>query len=259
MEIIFVDDGSEDQTLAVIKDCISKIAIRARVFHQEWKGVGSARNVIVNNSNGKYILWLDTDQALSKDYVQTHIKFMEEHTDTGICFGLLSLPSQNTATPLYLDLVKTKINRESKSILEWIGTGSATYRVKAIKQVKGFNEKLIGAAEDVDVNIRMLKSGWSIRLAGGSVYETHNNMSSWIEYWKRYFVQGTHFYKIYNKRIVPMSLFKASPIIGFLAGLLDMNIAYKLLYKKIVFMLPISYFIRQSAWYLGFTRRTAAS
>lgn len=56
MEIILVDDSSTDKTLAVIENQIRKMKVMTKVIRQEWKrGLGVARNTVVNNLTGKYI------------------------------------------------------------------------------------------------------------------------------------------------------------------------------------------------------------
>ena len=50
MEIIVVDDGSEDKTLSVVSDILSKSDLSVEVFHSEWMGLGPARNTVVDNA-----------------------------------------------------------------------------------------------------------------------------------------------------------------------------------------------------------------
>jgi len=50
MEVIFVDDGSTDDTLSIINDYALKMDMKVKVFHHKWKGLGYSRNVIVNNA-----------------------------------------------------------------------------------------------------------------------------------------------------------------------------------------------------------------
>ena len=60
-EIIVVDDGSSDQTLAVARQFQSK---RVRVVSQENQGAAAARNRCFSLSQGEYIQWLDADDLL---------------------------------------------------------------------------------------------------------------------------------------------------------------------------------------------------
>jgi|GEM_PF-108175 len=65
-EIIVVDDGSTDQTLAIARqfgsDCV-------RVVSQENQGAAAARNNALSLSRGDYIQWLDADDLLASDKI----------------------------------------------------------------------------------------------------------------------------------------------------------------------------------------------
>ena len=66
VEIIIVDDGSNDDTLKIAQSYAENDS-RVRVFHQENSGVSSARNKGIRESNGEYIIFLDSDDWL-EDY-----------------------------------------------------------------------------------------------------------------------------------------------------------------------------------------------
>ena len=65
-EIIVVDDGSRDQTLAVARHFESK---RVRVVRQENQGAAAARNNCFALCQGDYIQWLDADDLLGPDKI----------------------------------------------------------------------------------------------------------------------------------------------------------------------------------------------
>lgn len=59
IEIIAVDDGSTDDSLEIIKRCKN-----IKVYHQENKGVGAARNFGIEKAKGKYIWFVDSDDEI---------------------------------------------------------------------------------------------------------------------------------------------------------------------------------------------------
>ena len=69
-EIVVVDDGSTDQTLAVARQFD---ADGVRVFTQENQGAAAARNKAFSLCNGEFIQWLDADDLLAFDKIAHQI------------------------------------------------------------------------------------------------------------------------------------------------------------------------------------------
>lgn len=99
--VVFVDDGSDDSTLSIIKDRIPRMDMETFVFHTDWKGVGSARNTVLANAEGEYVLWVDGDMSLSRNFLRKLVDFMEEHQKAGIAKGRQALePGRNMLATL---------------------------------------------------------------------------------------------------------------------------------------------------------------
>ncbi len=108
-EVIAVDDGSTDNSLAILKRYESDII---KVIHTENKGVCHARNVGLDNSIGEYITFVDVDDELRNDALETLLFLIKKH-DADIAAG----------SKLYLDDTgKIKCQRTDKTEEEiWIG------------------------------------------------------------------------------------------------------------------------------------------
>ena len=68
-ELILVDDGSIDKSLKILKD-YEKKDCRIKVIHQENKGPGIARNTGIKQALGEYIVFIDSDDVITKDYFE---------------------------------------------------------------------------------------------------------------------------------------------------------------------------------------------
>lgn len=66
-EVIVVDDGSRDDTVAVARRYASR---EVCVFEQENQGASSARNKAFSLCQGGFIQWLDADDLLSPDKIE---------------------------------------------------------------------------------------------------------------------------------------------------------------------------------------------
>lgn len=80
LEILLVDDGSTDSSPAIC-DKYAKDHSFFKVFHIKNNGVSSARNFGIDNSHGKYIMFIDSDDYISKDSIQNLYSFFEKHSD----------------------------------------------------------------------------------------------------------------------------------------------------------------------------------
>lgn len=78
-EIVLVDDGSTDNTLAVLQQYAQKDDRIRVVPLPKNKGVSNARNVAQNSARGKYIVVLDSDDLLFPRHLEKMVRAMEEN------------------------------------------------------------------------------------------------------------------------------------------------------------------------------------
>lgn len=254
IKIVFVDDGSEDNTLAIIQKYVSKLDIAANIFHTNWRGLGPARNIVVDNATGEFIIWVDGDMMVPKDHVRKQVEFMRKNPEVGIAkarYGLLSdqnLVSVLDNAPFMVD------DSRSEEILDpkLPGTGGAIYRVEAIRQVGGFDHHLKGVGEDQDAAYRVRSAGWVLERSNTFFYE--KKQDSWASVFRRYFWYGYGNYLLYRKNKRIFKIYKLIPPASFLAGLLYSFPSYRLIQRKAVFLLPLYSVFKSVAWCYGFIK-----
>lgn len=66
-EVIIVDDGSEDNSAEVAQKVADESAGKIRFIHQENQGPGAARNTGIREACGDYCLFLDADDRLTSN------------------------------------------------------------------------------------------------------------------------------------------------------------------------------------------------
>jgi len=255
-ETIFVDDGSEDRTLSIIESHVPRIDVKLKVFHHEWKGLGHSRNLVVNNANGEYIIWVDGDMSLPRDFVKKQVEFMDRNPDVGIAKGRYGI-HHTTSLVAYLQNIEAVVeflNCGQKALSKPLGTGGSIYRVEAIRKVGGFNENIKGVGEDMDAEYRIKKAGWLLQTTTAEFYEKRRN--NWKDLWNEYFWHGSGGRIIFNKVSPYSMLYKMFPPIIILIVISRSCNAYKLTHKKIVFLLPIHWIFKRIAWCLGFAMST---
>jgi glycosyltransferase involved in cell wall biosynthesis len=257
MELIIVDGHSNDKTLPIIKDSLNNTDMKSRIFYEN-KGLGYARQIVVDNAEGTYIVWVDGDMVISKNHVRKQIEFMKRHSEVGIAKGkqalepgknlLATLETYSRAAGRMVDYASEKAKSKS------MGTSGCIYRVKAIRQVGGFDKNITGYGEDFDAEYRIRKAGWLLCTTDVKYHDYERNRILWKDLWRRYLKRGYDFQQIWHKKEKVINLYKMLPPAAFLAGLFNSFKIYSLTNRKIAFLLPIQHALKNTAWCIGFVQ-----
>lgn len=84
IEIIIVDDGSEDDTSKICAEYTNRYS-NIKYISQENAGVSIARNTGIYASSGRYITFLDADDELMPDFVSFSLNLMRETGSDVVC------------------------------------------------------------------------------------------------------------------------------------------------------------------------------
>lgn len=252
MELIFVDDGSADDTLSVIKHYIPKFDISTKVFHHSWKGLGASRNVVVDNASGDYVMWVDGDMTLPAEFVRQQAEFMDKHPSTGIAKGKYCLTVQeNLVSDLEnMEFAASNLRKTCEANSIPLGSGGSIYRVKAIREVGGFDRNITGSGEDMDAEQRIRKAGWILAVTSAVFYERRRK--TWNSLWKEYFWHGQGGSFLVQQRKQVISPYAMFPLVAFTKEISRVVAAYKMTGRKAALLLPLHYVFKRTAWIIGF-------
>lgn len=106
-EIVLVDDGSAGQNAALC-DELAEVHSEIRVFHQENKGVSSARNAGIRESRGEYIMFVDPDDELYSDMCISESLDIAMSENADIVVGGVSYCFENKEFPSSYSLPNSK-------------------------------------------------------------------------------------------------------------------------------------------------------
>ncbi len=93
-EVIFVDDGSQDETVAILQDFATKDS-RATVLRQEHQYAGAARNLGMRHARGRYLFFLDGDDFFLPQMLEKSVEKAEQ-TGADICVFRANRINQET-------------------------------------------------------------------------------------------------------------------------------------------------------------------
>jgi glycosyltransferase involved in cell wall biosynthesis len=82
VEVIVVDDGSTDDSLAVLRAWAERRPGLVRVVTQANAGQGAARNAGLAAATGEWVTFPDPDDVVDADYLSTVDAFLRAHPDT---------------------------------------------------------------------------------------------------------------------------------------------------------------------------------
>jgi glycosyltransferase involved in cell wall biosynthesis len=155
-EIIVVDSGSTDKTVALAKSC------GAKVFVEEWKGFARQKNSALDKATGEWILSLDADEEVSPELAAS-------------IQALLKAPQAASAFDGYM------VARRNMYLNRWIKR-SGYYPDRKLRLVK----RGVTRFEDRAVHEDMKMKGQTGRLEGDLIHHAYPTLESFIEHANRY-------------------------------------------------------------------------
>jgi len=256
MEIIVVDGGSTDDTMDIATSIISKSGVLSRFCSDQGKGLGSARQLVLDITDNEYVVWVDGDVIISSDFLMNEVEFMRQNPRVAVATGKYILKETTCATlPAILEGMSKHVASigfpRARKQPGLPPNDASIYRVRAAKQVQGFDKNIRGASEDTDLIVRMRKKGWLLSVNEKAKYyafsrETWQGM--WIE--RSWFGYGTHYlgHKYRDMHVCR----RAVPFAVLFAGLRTSVEAYRLTSRKESFLLPLASVFLNAAWWFGY-------
>lgn len=161
-EIIVVNDGSRDNSLAVAESVLSGVA-NARIINQENAGVSTARNNGIAAASGEYICFLDADDWWEPTFLEEMDGLIKEYPDAGLyCTNYYYVHNRKSVVKLDIPTGYFNYCKEYARTLCMIATSSSSSSRAILTEMGGFNPKL-KLGEDFDLWIRIaLKYGTAI-------------------------------------------------------------------------------------------------
>lgn len=166
-EMLIVNDKSSDSTKKIIEGYIKKDP-RIKIYNQQINaGVAVARNKAIEMSKGRFVAFLDSDDAWNPNKLEKQIKFMIDN-NYGFTFTSYEIMSDKQKWQKKIFPVPLKINYNQYLKNTIIGC----LTVVMDKEILGEIKVEIGHLEDVLTWMKYLK-------AGNTAYAINENLASY--------------------------------------------------------------------------------
>ncbi len=177
IEIILVDDGSPDNSAQII-DRLQKKDSRILVIHKENAGVSSARNAGLRAAKGAYVMFVDGDDWVEKDYVSYFVDLIENTgCDVAMNRNNFSEYNKRSSDSVY--------SVDAEKAIEWIYLGKVfvavwnkIYKSSVLKQNGICFDESIWYGEGMLFNIDCLQHVDRVAIGEKCVYHQTPNMDS---------------------------------------------------------------------------------
>jgi glycosyltransferase involved in cell wall biosynthesis len=170
-EIIIVDDGSNEETKAVLKKLEHNIT---KLITQDNKGQSTARNVGIKQAKGEFILVLDSDDFFEPTFCEKAINIFKSDLETKIVSCYVNLIFENGSI--------TQFELQGGSIKDFLFfnqvLGTSMFKKEDWSFCGGYDESMRNGFEDWEFFIRLLKNGGTAKVIKEPLYNYRKRIIS---------------------------------------------------------------------------------
>ena len=161
LELLVVDDGSTDESVALIERLQGELGFDFEV--QKNQGLSRTLNGAIARSKGEYVAPFGSDDIMLPGRLATQVEYMRDKPEVGICAGSVTsigpdgTPLGNDKPPSWrrLDFEDVFLNRKP-------GSPAATllFRREALDAVGGFDSEV--RLEDLIIELKITRAGCTV-------------------------------------------------------------------------------------------------
>ena len=126
LEIILIDDGSTDKSGKICDEYAQKDS-RIKVIHKQNEGISQARNIGIEMAKGEYIQFVDSDDYVDLDLVETAYSLARKNEADIVCFSHYTVKES-----------ENEIIQESEDILKVLSPMEALKELLLDRKIRNF-------------------------------------------------------------------------------------------------------------------------
>ena len=154
-EIIYVDSVSTDDTVKIVRS----LGARVVSLKPDWELSPSAGRYVGSKlAAGEFVLFLDADTLVYRDFLPAAIEYFEQNPDVGGVNGWLDDTDANG-----VKLSGVEPHYPTPTPTKWLRGPACFYRRSALLAVGSFNP-FLKVEEEAELGLRLIKAGWKMDL-----------------------------------------------------------------------------------------------
>ncbi len=152
LELLIVDDGSEDNTTSVLEPFLRDE--RVRYFYQDNQGQSYARNVGLKHAMGDFVAFLDSDDIWKPEKLEKQLAVVRAHPDADIVHGDEEIIDEQSAVTSLLNMARYS-GRITRYLLadNSVSITTALVKRRCFDEMGGFDTS-VGVADDYELWLR---------------------------------------------------------------------------------------------------------
>ena len=172
--IVFVDDGSKDQTLAKVKAAFSEDN-KVQILTKPNGGKASALNYGLSMADGDVLVCIDADTLLMPDAISKMVPFFVDE-EVGAVAGNVQVGNALNLLTQWQKMEYTTSQNFERRALDTVNAilvvpgAIGAFRKSALDQIKGFTTDTL--AEDCDLTVRLHRAGYKVRSCNEAISRT---------------------------------------------------------------------------------------
>jgi len=184
-EIIVVDDGSNDNTLDIVKN------YPVRLIAQSNKGPAAARNRGASEASGDILVFTDSDCELDSNFLKNIILPFELENQIAGVQGSYETKQKEFISQFAQVEIETRYRKMVKNkYIDFIGTYAAAYKKDVFQKIGGFDEGFpLASGEDIDLSYRLYQEDFRMVFVP-EAFVYHRHPAKLVLYLKSKFSRG---------------------------------------------------------------------